>query len=167
MLDRMREVAFRVSIGAANANRSKIFPNWNDSAIASATANWTQRVPYTGTQTRTVFRTNWAYVSSGIVLSLAGILAILPLYHGWWELGRSVSLNPLETAKAFGAPLFEPANSNADEDQIVKEVGGKKVRYGVVEEKLDDEAESRRLLRIDPDEQGNVITKPEPGAVFV
>lgn len=163
----MREFAFRASLDvAALSNRSSLFGRDDivNNKIPSLTANWAQRVPYAGIQQRTVYNTEWAWAISAVLISFAGILAVLPLYHGWWELGRSVSLNPLEIAKAFGAPLLENVNSNACKSQIVKEVGPERVRYGVVEEKLDHEV-SRPLLRVDSDDDGHVET-PEPGATF-
>jgi hypothetical protein len=44
--------------------------------------------------------------AAAVAVGLAGVLAVLPLYVGWWELGRTPSLNPLETGVAMGAPLL-------------------------------------------------------------
>jgi hypothetical protein len=61
---------------------------------------------------------------------VAGALAVLPLCRRWWQLGRDVSLNPLEVATAFSAPLLAGADTNADWAQLAKAVGAKRVRYG-------------------------------------
>jgi hypothetical protein len=53
-----------------------------------------------------VHRTNWAVAAAAAAVGVAGVLAELPPYFGWWELGRAPSLNPLETGVAMGAPLL-------------------------------------------------------------
>jgi hypothetical protein len=54
----------------------------------------------------------------------------MPTFYGWWELGRNVSLSPIEIAKAFNAPIFMNVPSNRDIDAMLKELDGVKVRYG-------------------------------------
>ena len=46
-----------------------------------------------------VFRTDYWFFVAAAAVEVMCILFILPTYHGWWRLGRSVSLSPLETAK--------------------------------------------------------------------
>jgi hypothetical protein len=58
---------------------------------------------------------------------LVGFLAALSLLWGWWELGRTVSLSPLETANAFAAPMLEYGRSH-EVVGILKEVGATQVR---------------------------------------
>ena len=41
-------------------------------------------------------------------------------------------MSPVEIAKAFDASLLRGRNSNADIDALIKEVGGRSVRYGSV-----------------------------------
>ena len=43
--------------------------------------------------------------------------------------GAARDLSPLETAKAFGAPLMERAGWNSTVEEMVKEVGSEKIRY--------------------------------------
>jgi hypothetical protein len=98
-------------------------------------AGWNQTVPFGGSEQKTVYSTNWAVaILAAIVGGLLGVVAVLPLYAGWWELGRDVSLNPLETALAFDAPLLAGVNSNANRDRVVRRVGHQCVQYGVAEE---------------------------------
>lgn len=52
------------------------------------------------------------------------------LFWGWWELGRSVSLNPLEVGLAFDSPVFSIVNSNNCCSQIVRTIGPREVKYG-------------------------------------
>jgi hypothetical protein len=59
---------------------------------------------------------------------LVGLLAALSLLRGWWELGRTVSLSPLETAKAFAAPILEYGGSH-EAVGVLKEVGATQMHY--------------------------------------
>lgn len=45
-------------------------------------------------------------------------------------------MSPLETAKAFGAPVLDGANSNAECDSLLRDVGSMPVQYGAVGSKL-------------------------------
>ena len=92
----------------------------------------------------TTYQTNPTFVALGVVISLGGIIAILPLYYSYWELGRSVSLNPLEIARAFGAPLLDGMDGNASANDVQIERGSIAVRFGVVERLGDG-----KLLRIE------------------
>jgi hypothetical protein len=56
-------------------------------------------------------------------------------------LGREVSLSPVEVAKAFAAPALQEASSNAEVEQLVKEIRGQRVRYGATW--WDDEGEDK------------------------
>jgi hypothetical protein len=47
-------------------------------------------------------------------------------------LGRQVGLSPLETAKAFGAPLMTNATMANDAGDLLDEVGDGRLRYGEV-----------------------------------
>ena len=67
------------------------------------------------------------------LFSLLSILAIIPLFQNYHLLGRQVSLNPLEIARAFGAPLFEGVDGNATALDVEMERGTLEVRYGAVE----------------------------------
>jgi hypothetical protein len=60
---------------------------------------------------------------------LLALLAVISLLWGWWELGRSVSLSPLETAKAFGAPMMQHVGRNSTVEEILKKTRGMKVKY--------------------------------------
>lgn len=103
-----------------------------------------------------VYETNRMFM--GIALGLMGLamIAILPLYNGFWRLGRRVSLSPFEIARALhnahlvGAdgvagngqsvldapemPGRSPqAGSNLSNDELIDMLGDTKVRYGEVQ----------------------------------
>ncbi len=126
----LREFLFRTSIDVASkANRTNV-----DSAELR---NWMQRVTITGTEPRNVYVTDWAYVAGAVAASVTGVLAVLALYAGVWRLARVTSLNPLEVAHAFGAPLLAEADSNATLAELARECGWKRVRYAAVADKDD------------------------------
>lgn len=87
----------------------------------------------------------------GTLLSYASIVAIIPLYANFLLLGRSVSLHPLEIARAFGSPLFDGLDGNVGARDIELERGHVRVRYGAVEkngeEKILRVAEGGREIR--------------------
>jgi hypothetical protein len=149
MLSTMRELVFRMSIDAARYPNRSIFQSLapEDPRVQPRlTANWTQPgIAYTGRQPRTVYRTDWRFVGAAAAVGLlCGVLGgVLPLFWGWWQLGRAVSLNPLDVARAFGAPLLlAPAaavhgdaavpSSYASCAEWVRACGATRVRYGAV-----------------------------------
>lgn len=116
MINSMREIAFRTSLRIAADNTS--YPNAS------------QIVPFTGETPKTIYTSNYAYMTGAVVVSLFGILFVIPTFYGFWELGRPVSLSPLEIAKAFNAPLLTDVHGNRHAQNMLSDVAGMKVRYG-------------------------------------
>lgn len=81
---------------------------------------------------RTVYRSNYLYLGLALLVTLSGIGFVAPMFFGWWCLGRKTSLSPVETAKAFNAPLLRGFDSNGDADALRKDVGDRKMKYGEV-----------------------------------
>ncbi len=102
---------------------------------------------YRGTEDHIVYDTNRVFLVAAAAASLADLLAMLPLYAGWWRLGRAVSLYLLEMAQAFGAPLLVHVNSNADNALLVREAGATGVYYSMVEERAPNGESVRLQLR--------------------
>jgi hypothetical protein len=80
------------------------------------------------TQPWLVFRTDYAYLAGALVAILIPLIGVIFLLWGWWELGRSVSLSPFETAKAFRAPLIDGVGES-DASGILDRIGDTKVKY--------------------------------------
>ncbi|KAF2502266.1 hypothetical protein BU16DRAFT_611952 [Lophium mytilinum] len=133
LVDTLQELAFRISLAMARANATVFLPGMSAAQVDDARKGWLQSVAYHGWESATVFHTNGTYVALGVIVSLLGVLATLPLYNQWWELGRKMSLNPLEVGRAFGAPVLEGLDGNAGAARVVAERGDAVVRYGVVE----------------------------------
>jgi hypothetical protein len=122
MLNQLRQIAFRTSLQAAK-----------DDAKAS---NATQTVSYTGTSTKTIFTTNFSLVAVAASLNILAVVAILPTYYGWWTLKRKSSMSPLETARAFAAPLLRDAGANGGWREILEKVGERSVKYMKVDDDI-------------------------------
>ncbi len=156
MLRSLREYAFRASLDVPRHVNRTLSKGTADNTTLHWQAGWSQLVPMNTTSERTVYGTDWAFAAVAAAASVMGAAAVLPLYYGCWTLGRRVSLNPLEIAKAFGAPLLDDvggggggsngdggrAAADAEAAQLVRRVGAKRVRYTVVEEVLSDRDES-------------------------
>ncbi|KAB2573286.1 Ankyrin repeat domain-containing protein 50 [Lasiodiplodia theobromae] len=91
----LRELIFRASIGLSNSSTL-------------------QTTPGTEEVGRVVYQLNPYYLLASLCVMLTNVVAVLPLYFGWWHLGRVVSMSPLETAKAFRSPLMADAGSNEE-----------------------------------------------------
>lgn len=116
VLNGMRELAFRTALHAAAENSS--LPN------SRQTASFEGRVLHN------VYKTDSAYMIGAAIVSLAGVFAVLPIYWDWWKLGRTMSLSPLEIARAFDAPLVRQAGSNMPSNRWHDDVGNRYVKYG-------------------------------------
>ncbi|KAI9718454.1 MAG: hypothetical protein M1812_004175 [Candelaria pacifica] len=108
-----REIMFRTAARAANS-----------SSI--------QRVQSKEVAVHTVYRSHYLFLALSILVTMLGVICVLPIFSGWWHLGRDTSMSPIETAKAFSAPLLKGHDSNASSKDTLIEVGKKEVRYGEV-----------------------------------
>jgi hypothetical protein len=46
-----------------------------------------------------VYETNFIYFMAAAVVEVIVVAVLIPIYWGWWTLGRPVSFSPLEIAK--------------------------------------------------------------------
>ena len=102
------------------------------SAVSVSNATTLQTVPATDTAMRTFYLSDYRFLLGAITLMALNTCVLVPLFLGWWQLGRAVSLSPVETAKAFRAPLLRDSDCNADVDGLLAEVGHRRARYGTV-----------------------------------
>ncbi|KAF2006764.1 hypothetical protein P154DRAFT_224468 [Amniculicola lignicola CBS 123094] len=73
--------------------------------------------------------TDFTWMGAATGLMVLGLVAAFGLVWGWWELGRHITLSPLETGKAFGAPILMTAGPEQEADSIVKEIGHERVAF--------------------------------------
>ncbi|KAF4341965.1 hypothetical protein FBEOM_4131 [Fusarium beomiforme] len=122
MIEFTRDIGFRASLQYAKYNTTD-----------------KQKVEYDSGTTTLVYVTDYDKMWIGVLVSLVGIFAVLPTFWGWWELGRDVSLNPLEIANAFGtvgqeSHIMRNVDPNQNVGGIVNAVNGiGPVRYGAWE----------------------------------
>lgn len=77
--------------------------------------------------------TNFKWLAGAVVVMIIGILAALSLFWGWWQLDRYVTLSPLETSKALGAPIFLGSEPEQEANFILREVGHERVAHDGLE----------------------------------
>jgi hypothetical protein len=82
---------------------------------------------FSGTELRHI--TDFGWLAASVVVMVVGILAAMSLLWGWWQLGRYVTLSPLETGKAFGAPIFAGAGPEQEANDIIREIGQERVAH--------------------------------------
>lgn len=81
-----------------------------------------------------VYKASYPFLGGAIAIIFLAVVLVVPLFHGFWRLGRQTSIGPLETAAALGAPILmgNGASSNGTARDIMKTVGMQRVRYGEV-----------------------------------
>jgi hypothetical protein len=114
MLATARELAFRIAVTSANP--------LSEDDLQKADATIQRNI--------IVYSTNFQIMGIALLLTLLPAIAVFSTLLGWWELGRDVTLNPIETAKAFDAPALDGVNSNATVMAMLKDVGDRPLQYG-------------------------------------
>ncbi|CAH0027488.1 unnamed protein product [Clonostachys rhizophaga] len=111
ILDAVREVTFRTAVAFSDPSSQQI-------------------VQGSQLRTTTKYKINMKFFGGTLAITLFSTLAVVILFHGFWRLGRPVSMSPLEIATAFQAPITKGAVSMAsDADDIAKQIGRREVRY--------------------------------------
>jgi hypothetical protein len=160
MLDKFREIAFRASVRAGR-DRANV-------------TDAQQSITYHGTANHSIYISDFRYMTAAAAVSIASIIAICATFYGWWQLGRTATLGPLEIAKAFDAPLLTQVGSNvnlSNNSNLGGVVGATRVQYGV---RADEAAyttqytggqmnQQRRRLVMGPAGQ---VGRPNTGDVF-
>jgi hypothetical protein len=88
------------------------------------------------------YRTNYWFMGFAVLSNLICICLVIPSYWKYGELGRDVTLGPIEVASAFRAPMLTEGRANTAEaggdiKELIKDVGHRKVMYGFVDERED------------------------------
>ena len=91
-----------------------------------------QTVPAKQKSTRPVYKTDLSWYAAAVIFELIAMLLILPMFWGWWTIGRQPTLSPFGVALAFDSPILEKVNSGVNAQGIVREVGGMKIKFGEV-----------------------------------
>lgn len=112
LMQQARELMFRTALAQDNASTIQTIEDPSE------------------VRTVTVYRSHFEYLGVSIGITFLAILLVLITFNGFWLLGRSVTMSPIETAKAFNAPLLAQEHPNAEVNELVKGAGMKPVRYG-------------------------------------
>ncbi|KAK4445146.1 hypothetical protein QBC34DRAFT_473034 [Podospora aff. communis PSN243] len=148
IMEALDEIMLRAAVATAQTdvlrNVSWFYANANTNSVEAPPRNGTdaeryrlmpqpQQVPMRQTRTIQVFRSNYAFLVGGVAVMLVATIGVMPLFYGFWTLGREVSLSPVEMAKAFGAPVLEGSGAGVTAEAIARsEVGRVGVQYGEV-----------------------------------
>lgn len=116
MINTIRELMFRSAIAVANLTGAPPLKFKQTEALV--------------TRIGIVYAAHWKFFGIAVGCMFVQVLIILYLIWGWQRLGREVSLDPFEIAKAMGAPLLNHGSSNSSADQILDLLGSRKVKYG-------------------------------------
>ena len=117
----LNEIVFRISLNQTHVN-----------ATANAMDNgWSQSqdLEASHVQSVTVFETWYAPVWVAILLMILGVISVFCTFLEWWKLGKPLTLDPMETARAFQAPIFSDQPRNVPLDALIKRTGDRMVRY--------------------------------------
>lgn len=101
--------------------------SWNYSLAINYTMNAYQYV--------IVYESRYNYLAAATFISVLACCSVLPTFNGSWRLNRPFSLTPIETAKAFDAPLLRSSGTDISDlsvDKLVKRVGTTEVQYVAV-----------------------------------
>lgn len=112
ILSRLNEIVLRVALAAPNAS----------SPAAEFVAEQQALV--------LLYESHYIYLWVALAISTLALSAVVWTASGFQELGRPVSLSPVEIAIAFGSPLLcEPGSSNLSVEELIKVYQGSTVHY--------------------------------------
>ncbi|RFU25198.1 hypothetical protein B7463_g11149, partial [Scytalidium lignicola] len=151
ILNSLNEMAFRLSLVA------KDFPYRTTNTTPAP-----QFLTMQQTSNVNVFHSEYRFLISSTVLTTVFVILIIPTFVGWWELGRTVTLNPIETAKAFDAPSLQGPGSNAPLSTLVRSMGGRGLKLGEVDGYTPGSVVKRHLKLANPIE----VTRPRAGVAY-
>ncbi|KAK0644105.1 hypothetical protein B0T16DRAFT_460192 [Cercophora newfieldiana] len=140
----MTDILFRTGISAAT------FPPYQNQEIEAVQV----------TQTL-VFETNYLFLYITAAIAVCATIVIGTTFHGFWRLGRWMTLSPIETARAIDPSLFQGSGTNTDIAKLIQSRGYQEVQYGICEE--DRDGVVRKRLSIAP---AGLVRRPIPGEVI-
>lgn len=123
----LNEIMFRAGLQAASPNQTEATSTGLDPGLTLS-----QNITGHRIDSVSVFFSDYGWRAGSSAVQLAVICLTLPLFWGYWQLGREVSFSPLELAKAFDAPLLAHVNSNANGEDVARGVDRVYVRYGAL-----------------------------------
>lgn len=158
ILNALNEIMFRTAVVTSNTSKYAVLnmsiDTWYTQFYEAYPVNYTtvdsgipepQILVMEQTSNIAVFQSHYSFLAAALAIMFLGILVVIPTFHGFWEMGRAASLNPLEIAKAFNAELLRGTGSNASVGSLTKEFGSRGVKYGeVIDEGFEDSRNGER-----------------------
>jgi hypothetical protein len=145
IINALNEIMFRTALTAARVSKYSIqnisdfggFTDYYEAIPVNITEEDSglpvvQIIEMQQTSTTAVFKSNYSNLAAALSVMVLGFLVVIPTFHGFWEMGREASLNPLEIAKAFNAEMLYEQSSNAPIRRLAKSIKNRKVKYGEV-----------------------------------
>jgi hypothetical protein len=78
------------------------------------------------------YESAYKFLAAAVASMALEMLLIMFLLYGWHHLGRDVSLDAFEIARALGAPLLQGSSSNTEIGESLISIERTKLRYGEV-----------------------------------
>lgn len=131
----MNEISLRAAIDLSNQNTSWSCATCTQPEVYSPNLTYINRTTFQQVSATTVksfnaYQTDLAWLISGCAIIAVACIALMPMYWGWWRLDRSFTLDPLETAKAFDAPILWDASTDAPPAAWSQALRQRQVCYG-------------------------------------
>ncbi|QPG93512.1 hypothetical protein C2857_000404 [Epichloe festucae Fl1] len=82
------------------------------------------------TETVAIYVASYPFLFAAVAVTVVAALCTLPLFHGFWRLGRGVSLSPVEVVAAFRHAQFDGAPASSSAAAILKAVGEQELDNG-------------------------------------
>ena len=117
IVNTIRQLMFRSVIANSMANLSIVVP---------------QEITVSQTKISSAYSSHFIYL--GVTLACMALQALLVAYllFGWHHLGRDMSLDAFEIARALGAPILQGDSGNSDLEEVLSPFHDHKFRYGKI-----------------------------------
>ncbi|KAL2679290.1 hypothetical protein Neosp_010059 [[Neocosmospora] mangrovei] len=112
-----RELMLRSAIAYSDSNRTAMVP---------------QELAIQRTELLSAYKSDYMYLAITLACMVLQALIIAYLLLGWRRLGREVSLDAFEVARALGAPLLQGGSSNSAIHKHLSPLRNHKLRYGEI-----------------------------------
>ncbi|OGE49942.1 hypothetical protein PENARI_c019G05977 [Penicillium arizonense] len=117
LVNTIRELMFRSAVAQSAANSSSVIP---------------QHPLAQETRLVNAYESHYRFLAATLAIMVLQAFAIAILLVGWHRLGRNVSLDAFDIARALGAPLLQKGSSNGTIDDLLACVGRVPLRYGEI-----------------------------------
>lgn len=160
----INQLTFLVATGMVDATpfkglgetKKQPFPStFPQAQVVGVDANTTTSFRNSGSATQLTdvvhYKTHYVYAGIAFGITILCILLVVPAFWHYGQLGRDVTLNPMEVASAFRSPLLaddkETAEGRKDNiDALIKHIGDRKIQYGFVD--VDQQSDSSAATEI-------------------